>query len=234
MALFGEKYGDEVRVLQMGDFSAELCGGTHVNRTGDIGFFKIVAEGGVAAGVRRIEAVTGEGAVAYVQAQDSLLKSAAANLKAQTSDEVLSKIGALQSELKALEKELAAAKGKLAASAGDSLAEQAIEVNGVKLLAAELEGADSAALRDLLDKLKDKLGSAVIALGSNSDGKVALIAGVTKDLTGRFKAGELVNHLAQQVGGKGGGRPDMAQAGGTQPENLSAAIASAKDWLAAK
>jgi len=234
MALFGEKYGDEVRVLTMGDFSAELCGGTHVQRTGDIGFFKIVAEGGVAAGVRRIEAVTGEGAVAYVQAQDALLKAAAANLKAQSSDEVLGKIGSLQADVKALEKELAAIKAKLAASAGDSLAEQASDVNGVKLLAAELEGADNATLRDTLDKLKDKLGSAVIVLGSKADGKVALIAGVTKDLTGRFKAGELVNHVAQQVGGKGGGRPDMAQAGGTQPENLAAALASAKDWLAAK
>ena len=234
MALFGEKYGDEVRVLQMGEFSAELCGGTHVGRTGDIGLFKIVAEGGVAAGVRRIEAVTGEGAIAYVQAQDALLKQAAANLKAQTTDEVIAKINALQDSLKAAEKELTAAKGKLAASAGDSLAEQAIEINGIKLLAAELDGADNAALRDTLDKLKDKLGSAVIVLGSKADGKVALIAGVTKDLTGRFKAGELVNHVAQQVGGKGGGRPDMAQAGGTQPENLSSAIASAKDWLAGK
>jgi alanyl-tRNA synthetase len=234
MALFGEKYGDEVRVLSMGDFSAELCGGTHVQRTGDIGFFKIVAEGGVAAGVRRIEAVTGEGAVAHVQAQDSLLKAAAANLKAQSSDEVLNKIGSLQADLKALEKELAGIKAKLAASAGDSLAEQASEVAGVKLLAAELEGADNATLRDTLDKLKDKLGSAVIVLGSKADGKVALIAGVTKDLTGRFKAGELVNHVAQQVGGKGGGRPDMAQAGGTQPENLASALASAKDWLASK
>ncbi|MGL6047556.1 MAG: alanine--tRNA ligase, partial [Vogesella sp.] len=234
MALFGEKYGDEVRVLSMGDFSAELCGGTHVQRTGDIGFFKIVAEGGVAAGVRRIEAVTGEGAVAHVQAQDSLLKAAAANLKAQSSDEVLNKIGSLQADLKALEKELAGIKAKLAASAGDSLAEQASEVNGVKLLAAELEGADNATLRDTLDKLKDKLGSAVIVLGSKADGKVALIAGVTKDLTGRFKAGELVNHVAQQVGGKGGGRPDMAQAGGTQPENLASALASAQDWVASK
>ncbi|MFC3625775.1 alanine--tRNA ligase [Vogesella amnigena] len=234
MALFGEKYGDEVRVLTMGDFSAELCGGTHVNRTGDIGFFKIVSEGGVAAGVRRIEAVTGEGAVAYVQAQDSLLKAAVANLKAQSSDEVLAKIGNLQGDLKALEKELVALKGKLAASAGDSLAEQVQEVNGVKLLAAELEGADNATLRDTLDKLKDKLGSALIVLGSKADGKVALIAGVTKDLTGRFKAGELVNHVALQVGGKGGGRPDMAQAGGTQPENLAAALASTRDWVAGK
>ena len=155
-------------------------------------------------------------------------------MKAQSSDEVLGKIGSLQADVKALEKELAAIKAKLAASAGDSLAEQASEVNGVKLLAAELEGADNATLRDTLDKLKDKLGSAVIVLGSKADGKVALIAGVTKDLTGRFKAGELVNHVAQQVGGKGGGRPDMAQAGGTQPENLAAALASAKDWLAAK
>ncbi len=236
MALFGEKYGDEVRVLSMGDFSAELCGGTHVQRTGDIGFFKIVAEGGVAAGVRRIEAVTGEGAVAYIHEMEEQKRALAKVLNVKSNDlknmyEVADKWYA---HIKSLEKELAALKGKLAASAGDSLAEQANEVNGVKLLAAELEGADNATLRDTLDKLKDKLGSAVIVLGSKADGKVALIAGVTKDLTGRFKAGELVNHVAQQVGGKGGGRPDMAQAGGTQPENLAAALASAKDWVAAK
>ncbi|WP_225547013.1 alanine--tRNA ligase [Chromobacterium violaceum] len=234
MMLFGEKYGDEVRVLTMGDFSAELCGGTHVKRTGDIGLFKIVAEGGVAAGVRRIEAVTGEGALAYIQAQDALIKEAAATLKAQTSDEVLAKIAALQDSAKALEKELAKLKGQLASSAGDSLADAAADINGVKVLAAELPGADNTALRETLDKLKDKLGSAAIVLAAKGDGKVALVAGVTADLTGKLKAGELVNFVAQQVGGKGGGRPDMAQAGGTQPENLDAALNGVQAWVAGK
>ncbi|QEL54631.1 alanine--tRNA ligase [Chromobacterium paludis] len=234
MMLFGEKYGEEVRVLTMGDFSAELCGGTHVKRTGDIGLFKIVAEGGVAAGVRRIEAVTGEGALAYIQAQDALIKEAAGALKAQTSEEVLAKIAALQDNAKALEKELAKLKGQLAASAGDSLADSAAVINGVKVLAAELPGADNTALRETLDKLKDKLGSAAIVLAAKGDGKVALVAGVTADLTGKVKAGELVNFVAQQVGGKGGGRPDMAQAGGTQPENLDAALAGVEAWVAGK
>ncbi|MEN7431126.1 alanine--tRNA ligase [Chromobacterium sp. TRC.1.1.SA] len=234
MMLFGEKYGDEVRVLTMGDFSAELCGGTHVKRTGDIGLFKIVAEGGVAAGVRRIEAVTGEGALAHIQAQDALIKEAAGALKAQTSDEVLAKITALQDNAKALEKELAKLKGQLASSAGDSLSEAAADVNGVKVLAAELPGADNTALRETLDKLKDKLGTAAIVLAAKGDGKVALVAGVTADLTGKLKAGELVNFVAQQVGGKGGGRPDMAQAGGTQPENLDAALKGVQGWVAGK
>ncbi|MEO9382550.1 alanine--tRNA ligase [Chromobacterium phragmitis] len=234
MMLFGEKYGEEVRVLTMGDFSAELCGGTHVKRTGDIGLFKIVAEGGVAAGVRRIEAVTGAGALAYIQAQDALIKEAAGALKAQTSEEVLAKIAALQDNAKALEKELAKLKGQLAASAGDSLADRAAVVNGVKVLAAELPGADNTALRETLDKLKDKLSSAAIVLAAKGDGKVALVAGVTADLTGKVKAGELVNFVAQQVGGKGGGRPDMAQAGGTQPENLDAALSGVEAWVAGK
>ncbi|UJB31577.1 alanine--tRNA ligase [Chromobacterium sp. Beijing] len=234
MMLFGEKYGDEVRVLTMGDFSAELCGGTHVQRTGDIGLFKIVAESGVAAGVRRVEAVTGEGAIAHIQAQDALLKEAAGALKAQTLDEVAAKIGSLQDNVKTLEKELAKLKGQLAASAGDSLADGAAEVNGVKVLAVELPGADNNALRETLDKLKDKLGSAAIVLAAKGDGKVALVAGVTADLTSKLKAGELVNFVAQQVGGKGGGRPDMAQAGGTQPENLAAALAGVQAWVAAK
>lgn len=234
MMLFGEKYGDEVRVLTMGDFSAELCGGTHVKRTGDIGLFKIVVEGGVAAGVRRIEAVTGEGALAYIQAQDALIKEAAGALKAQTSDEVVAKITALQDNVKSLEKELAKLKGQLAASAGDSLSDAAADVNGVKVLAVELPGADNTALRETLDKLKDKLGSAAIVLAAKGDGKVALVAGVTADLTGKLKAGELVNFVAQQVGGKGGGRPDMAQAGGTQPENLDAALKGVQAWVAGK
>ncbi|KMN83707.1 alanyl-tRNA synthetase [Chromobacterium sp. LK11] len=234
MMLFGEKYGDEVRVLTMGDFSAELCGGTHVQRTGDIGLFKIVAESGVAAGVRRVEAVTGEGAIAYIQAQDALLKEAAGALKAQTLDEVAAKIGSLQDNVKTLEKELAKLKGQLAASAGDSLSDSAADVNGVKVLAVELPGADNTALRETLDKLKDKLGSAAIVLAAKGDGKVALVAGVTADLTAKLKAGELVNFVAQQVGGKGGGRPDMAQAGGTQPENLAAALAGVQAWVAGK
>lgn len=234
MMLFGEKYGDEVRVLTMGDFSAELCGGTHVQRTGDIGLFKIVAESGVAAGVRRVEAVTGEGAIAHIQAQDALLKEAAGALKAQTPEEVTAKIGNLQDNVKTLEKELAKLKGQLASSAGDSLADGAADVNGVKVLAVELPGADNTALRETLDKLKDKLGSAAIVLAAKGDGKVALVAGVTADLTAKLKAGELVNFVAQQVGGKGGGRPDMAQAGGTQPENLAAALAGVQAWVAGK
>ena len=234
MALFGEKYGDVVRVLKMGDFSTELCGGTHVSRTGDIGFFKIVSEGGVAAGVRRIEAVTGEGAVAYVQSQDKLVRDACHMLKAQSHEEVAERIAALQDQLKGLDKEVARLKGKLAASAGEELAASAITVNGVSLLAAELEGADAATLRDTMDKLKDHLQSAVIVLASKADGKVQLAAGVTKDLTGKVKAGELVNFVAGQVGGKGGGKPDMAMAGGSEPEKLAEALASVQGWVTGK
>ncbi|WP_188702034.1 alanine--tRNA ligase [Silvimonas iriomotensis] len=233
MALFGEKYGDEVRVLKMGDFSTELCGGTHVHRTGDIGFFKILAEGGVAAGVRRVEATTGEGAVAVAQGLDRELKQAAALVQAQPG-ELIAKLEKLQDNAKALEKELAKLKGQLAASKGDELAGEAIAIGNAKVLAVELPGADNTALRETLDKLKDKLGSAAIVLGSAADGKVTLVAGVTADLTGKVKAGELVNFVAQQVGGKGGGRPDMAQAGGTQPENLAGALAGVKDWVAGK
>ncbi|BEV70665.1 MULTISPECIES: alanine--tRNA ligase [unclassified Paludibacterium] len=234
IALFGEKYGDEVRVLKMGDFSTELCGGTHVSRTGDIGLFKIVSESGVAAGVRRIEAVTGEGALQQVQAQDALLRELAQRLKAQQSDEILQRVSALQEQARALDKELAQLKQKLAANAGEALVDQAVEIKGIKVLAAELPGADSNALRETLDKLKDKLKSAAIVLAAVQDGKVALVAGVTADLTGRIKAGELVNSVAQQVGGKGGGRPDMAQAGGTNPAPLAQALAGVTDWVAAK
>ncbi|WP_027823993.1 alanine--tRNA ligase [Laribacter hongkongensis] len=234
MALFGEKYGDVVRVLKMGDFSTELCGGTHVSRTGDIGFFKIVSEGGVAAGVRRIEAVTGEGAVAYVQSQDKLVRDACHMLKAQSHEEVAERIAALQDQLKGLDKEVARLKGKLAASAGEELAASAVTVNGARLLAAELEGADAATLRDTMDKLKDRLQSAVIVLASKADGKVQLAAGVTKDLTGKVKAGELVNFVAGQVGGKGGGKPDMAMAGGSKPEKLAEALASVQGWVTGK
>jgi alanyl-tRNA synthetase len=229
LAFFGDKYGDEVRVLAMGDHSTELCGGTHVARTGDIGFFKIVAEGGVAAGVRRIEAVTGKGALEFVQALDRELHHAAHLLKAPTS-ELTQKIAQVQDNVKALEKELARLKSKLASSQGDDLSAQAVEIKGVRVLAAALEGADAKSLRETLDKLKDKLKSAVIVLAAVEGGKVQLAAGVTADAIGRVKAGDLVNHVAQQVGGKGGGRADMAMAGGTDPAGLPAALASVRSW----
>jgi alanyl-tRNA synthetase len=229
MALFGEKYGDTVRVLDIGS-SKELCGGVHVTRTGDIGLFKIVSEGGVAAGIRRVEAVTGEGALAWVQATARRLQEAAASLKTGP-DELPARIGQVQDQVKALEKEVNALKSKLAAGQGDELAGQAVEVNGVKVLAATMEGADVAALRETMDKLKDKLGTAAIVLASVLEGKVSLIAGVTKDATGKVKAGELVNFVAQQVGGKGGGRPDMAQAGGTDPAGLPQALAGVAGWV---
>jgi len=232
MMLFGEKYGDEVRVLDIGS-SRELCGGTHVQRTGDIGLFKIVAESGVAAGVRRVEGVTGSGALALVQQQEQLLHDVAAAVKVQPSD-AASRIAQIMDNARLLEKELAALKSKLASAQGDDLVGQAQDINGVKVLAAKLEGADVATLRETMDKLKDKLKTAAIVLASASGGKLSLIAGVTDDTTSRVKAGELVNFVAQQVGGKGGGRPDMAQAGGTQPENLAQALASVPDWVKAK
>ncbi|MBN9423642.1 MAG: alanine--tRNA ligase [Candidatus Accumulibacter sp. 66-26] len=232
MMLFGEKYGDEVRVLTIGS-SKELCGGTHVARTGDIGLFKIVAESGVAAGVRRVEAVTGDNALALVQQQQALIAEAAAAFKAPA-QELPGKIAQVLDNVRALEKELARLKSKLAAGQGDDLATQAVEVKGARVLAAVMEGADVGALRETMDKLRDKLKSAAVVLASTSDGKVTLIAGVTADLTGKVKAGELVNMVAQQVGGKGGGRPDMAQAGGTQPENLPAALASVAAWVDAR
>jgi alanyl-tRNA synthetase len=229
LAFFGDKYGDEVRVLAMGEHSTELCGGTHVARTGDIGFFKIVTEGGVAAGVRRVEAVTGRGAVEFVQALDRQLHEAAHLLKAPSS-ELTQKIAQVQDNVKALEKELARLKSKLAASQGDDLSAQAVDIKGIKVLAAALEGADAKSLRETMDKLKDKLKSAVIVLAAIDGGKVQLAAGVTADATGKVKAGDLVNYVAQQVGGKGGGRADMAMAGGTDPAGLSAALASVKSW----
>ncbi|MFM0337771.1 alanine--tRNA ligase [Paraburkholderia fungorum] len=229
MALFGEKYGDEVRVLDLG-FSRELCGGTHVQRTGDIGFFKIVMEGGVAAGIRRVEAITGDNAVRFVQDLDARINAAAAALKAQPS-ELTQRIVQVQEQVKSLEKELGALKSRLASSQGDELAGQAIEVAGVHVLAATLEGADVKTLRETVDKLKDKLKSAAIVLASVEGGKVSLIAGVTADASKKVKAGELVNFVAQQVGGKGGGRPDMAQAGGTEPGNLPAALAGVRQWV---
>ncbi|KUY81890.1 alanine--tRNA ligase [Burkholderia sp. RF4-BP95] len=229
MALFGEKYGDEVRVLDLG-FSRELCGGTHVHRTGDIGFFKIVVEGGVAAGIRRVEAITGDNAVRYVQELDARVNQAAAALKAQPS-ELTQRIAQVQDQVKSLEKELGALKSKLASSQGDELAQQAVEIGGVFVLAATLDGADAKTLRETVDKLKDKLKSAAIVLAAVEGGKVSLIAGVTPDASKKVKAGELVNFVAQQVGGKGGGRPDMAQAGGTEPANLPGALAGVKGWV---
>ena len=230
MALFGEKYGDEVRVLSMGGFSAELCGGTHVRRTGDIGFFKILSESGVASGIRRVEAVTANGALAWVHEQESTLTQAAHVLKAQP-QELTQKLGQILDNLKSLEKELSRLKSKLANSQGDDLADQAVDVGTTKVLAAKLEGADAKTLREAMDKLKGKLKSAAIVLGTVEGGKVTLIAGVTSDLTAKVKAGELVNFVAQQVGGKGGGRADMAQAGGTDPAKLTDALASVADWV---
>jgi len=230
MALFGEKYGDEVRVLGMGEFSTELCGGTHVQRTGDIGLFKIVSETGVAAGIRRVEAVTGEGALALVQEQEARLVEAASAVKAQPQD-LTARIGQILDNVKSLERELAKLKSKLASSQGDDLASQAVEIKGARVLAATMEGADAKALRETMDKLKDKLKPAAIVLGAIADGRVSLIAGVTPELTGKVNAGDLVNFVAQQVGGKGGGRPDMAQAGGTEPAKLAGALASVKDWV---
>jgi len=229
MMLFGEKYGDEVRVLDIGS-SRELCGGTHVARTGDIGFFKIVAEGGIAAGIRRVEAVTGDNALAWVQAQEATIAAAAAALKAPAS-EIEAKIVQLIDHAKAAERELARLKVKLATSAGTDLVAGAVDVGGAKVLAVSLDGADVKTLRETMDKLKDRLGSAAIVLSAVTDGKVTLIAGVTPDLTAKIKAGDLVNHVAQQVGGKGGGRPDMAQAGGTNPAALPAALTSVKAWV---
>jgi alanyl-tRNA synthetase len=230
MALFGEKYGDTVRVLDIGS-SRELCGGTHVARTGDIGLFKIVAEGGVAAGIRRVEAVTGHNALGWAQQAAGTLGEAAAALKSAPA-ELTSRIGQVLEQVRDLERELARLKSRLAASQGDDLAAKAIDVAGIRVLAASLEGADVRTLRETLDKLKDKLGSAAIVLAAVDGGKVSLIAGVTADLTARLKAGELVNFVAGQVGGKGGGRPDMAQAGGTDPAGLPRALAAVPDWIA--
>ena len=231
MMLFGEKYGDEVRVLDIGS-SREFCGGTHVDRTGDIGVFKIYSEGGVAAGIRRVEATTGGNALAMMNNQLQEFLEVARHLRAQPGGGMVERaLNSLLEDKKALEKELARLKSRLASSQGEDLAAQAVEVNGVKVLAASLDAADAKTLRETLDKLKDKLKSAAIVLGAVSDGKVSLIAGVTADLTGRLKAGELVNYVAQQVGGKGGGRPDMAQAGGTDPAKLPAALQSVLGWV---
>jgi alanyl-tRNA synthetase len=232
MALFGEKYGDEVRVLDIGT-SRELCGGTHVRRTGDIGLFKVVSEAGVAAGVRRIEAVTGDNSLALLQHLEEQVHDAALSLRSAP-EELNARIAQVLAANRTLERELASAKSRLAATQGDELAAQAVDIRGVKVLAASLAGADVRVLRETMDQLKDKLKSAAIVLGAVNDGKVALIAGVTADATGRVKAGELVNFVAQQVGGKGGGKADMAQAGGTLPANLPAALRSVRAWADAK
>ncbi len=230
MALFGEKYGDEVRVVGMGDFSTELCGGTHVHRSGDIGLFRIIAESGVASGVRRVEAVTGEGALEYTHRERDQLADVAQRLKAQP-HEIASKLAQVLDNVRGLERELDRLKTKMAASESADLVNQAVDVGGVKLLSAALPGADAKTLRETLDALKGRLSSGIIVLGAAAEGKVNLVAGVTPDLTGRFKANELANFVAQQVGGKGGGRADMAQAGGTDANRLAEALASVSGWV---
>ncbi len=232
MMLFGEKYGDEVRVIDIGS-SRELCGGTHVRRTGDIGVFTVVAEGGVAAGIRRVEAITGDVALAYMQGMETALGGIAGTLKVQPGD-VQARVYSILDQVRHLERELALIKSKQVAAQGDSLLSDAVDVKGAKVLAATLDDADINALRATMDKLRDKLKSAVVVLASAAGGKVTLISGVTPDLTGKVKAGELVNFVAQQVGGKGGGRPDMAQAGGTEPGKLPAAMASVQAWVEQK
>jgi alanyl-tRNA synthetase len=230
MMLFGEKYGEVVRVLDIGS-TTELCGGTHVQRTGDIGLFKVVAESGVASGVRRIEAVTGQHALHYLQDLEATMGQVAGALKAPVA-ELHERVGQVLEHVKGLEKELAALKGRLASSQGDELVAQAIDLKGIRFLVARLDGADSKALRETMDKLKDKLKSAVILLATVDGDKVQLAAGVTPDATSRVKAGELVNFVAQQLGGKGGGKPDMAMAGGTGAAQLPAALASVQAWVA--
>jgi alanyl-tRNA synthetase len=232
MALFGEKYGDEVRVVDVGS-TRELCGGTHVQRSGDIGMFKVTADGGVAAGVRRVEAVTGDNAVALMQTLNTTLNAAAGALKVQPA-ELPARLAQVQDQVRALEKELAALKSKLASSAGNDLVSQAVDVNGVKVLAVKMEGVDPKSLRETVDQLKNKLGSAAIVLAAVDGGKVSLVAGVTADASGKVKAGDLVNFVAQQVGGKGGGRPDMAMAGGTDATNLTQALAGVQEWVQAR
>ncbi|MEX2334455.1 MAG: alanine--tRNA ligase [Pseudohongiella sp.] len=230
MALFGEKYGDQVRVVTMGEFSTELCGGTHVQRTGDIGLFKLVAETGIAAGVRRVEALTGMGALTYVEREEAVLRQICETLKTGA-DGAVDRVQQLVAGNRALEKELEQLKGKLASAAGSDLAAEAVEINGIKLLVKQMDGFNSKTLRDTVDQLKNKLGSAVVVLASVEGDKVSLVAGVTQDLTAKIKAGDVVNMVAQQVGGKGGGRPDMAMAGGTEPAGLPAALKSVSDFV---
>jgi len=230
MALFGEKYDDQVRVLRMGEFSVELCGGTHVKATGDIGLFKITMETGIASGVRRIEAVTGARALEHVEHDEERLLRIGSAVSAAR-DDLEEKVSKLVEHNRKLEKELQALKSKLASAAGSDLASQAVEVNGAKVLAAKLEGVEPKSLRDMLDQLKNKLGSGVVLLITTNGDKVNLIAGVTKDLTDRCKAGDLVRMAAEKVGGKGGGRPDMAQAGGSDPSGVGAALSLVEPWV---
>jgi alanyl-tRNA synthetase len=224
MSLFGEKYESDVRVLSIGDFSMELCGGTHVERAGDIGFFKIIGESGVAAGVRRVEAVSGQAAFEWVARTDQVLRDVAFMLRGSRED-VDEKVRELVEKSRRLEKDIQQLKSKLASGQSGDLSTQAKDVGGIKVLAAQVDGTDAKALRDALDQLKDKLGSCIIVLATVNDGKVVLVAGVSTDLLVHFKAGDIVGAVAAQVGGRGGGRADFAQAGGTQPEKLSAALA---------
>ncbi len=234
LALFGEKYGDEVRVVTMGgEYSVEFCGGCHVNRTGDIGLFKIISETGISAGVRRVEAVTGKGALALVNEEEQILKKIGGIVKSSPAD-LVDKVQLLNDSNRALEKEIEKLKGKLASSAGDDLTDQATDMNGAKVLVANVAGFNPKSLRDTVDQLKNKLGSSIILLATVTDNKVSLIAGVSKDLTKKVKAGDLVNMVAEQVGGKGGGRPDMAMAGGTDPSAVPGALKSVKPWLEGK
>jgi len=233
MALFGEKYGDEVRVLKIGEFSTELCGGTHVQRAGDIGLFKIISETGVAAGVRRIEAVTGANALDWIASRDKALAIIAGLLKSAP-DKAPEKLKQLLDLTRQLEKQLEKLQAQMASSAGNDLASQAVDVSGIKVLAVKLEQADPKSLRDLADQLKNKLGSAAIVLAVVEGDKVSLVAAVTKDKMDKIKAGDLVNLVAQQVGGKGGGRPDMAMAGGNNPAGLAAALAQVPEWVKAR
>ncbi len=231
MALFGEKYGDKVRVLRLGDFSVELCGGTHVERTGDIGVFKVTHEGGVASGVRRIEAVTGAGAMDWIDANQRTLNDLSGMLRS-TPDQAAAKVDALLKRTKELEKELAAAKQALVTGQATDHSDAVEEVAGIKVLATRMDGADAKTLRDAVDKFKDKLQSGVVVLASVDDGKVRLAAGVTKYNKDRIRAGDLIKRIAEQVGGKGGGRPDFAQAGGSDPSKLDAALKSVSGWVA--
>jgi alanyl-tRNA synthetase len=235
MALFGEKYGEEVRVLSMGedDFSVELCGGTHVTRTGDIGLLRIVSESGVASGVRRIEGVTGSAALTLVDQQEQQLVAVCEVVKG-TADNVITKVAALRAENRELEKELARLKQKLASSAGSDLTAAVVEVRGIKVLAANVEGADARSLRDTLDQCKNKLGSAVILLAAVTGDKITLTAGVTKDLTDRVKAGDLMREFAERLGGKGGGKADMAQGGGTDVRALPDVLKTVPEWVASQ
>ena len=230
MALFGEKYDEEVRVVGMGDFSTELCGGTHTQRTGDIGFFKIIAESGVAAGIRRIEAVAGQAAIDYMHQLGEQIEETASLIKGDQFS-IAVRVRQFMDRTRLLERELEQLKAKLAANAGANLLSQVVKVNGQQVLVAKLDDIDPKNLRTTLDELKQRLHSGVLLLATVSEGKVSLIAGVTKDLTNKVKAGDLVNQVAQQVGGKGGGRPDMAQAGGTEPGSLPAALESVVPWL---